>query len=206
MSDEISIRMKDDDGPIPPASLFAPRPDKKGPKTIAILLVMGSILMILVGWGDFKNSMAEDFPEGDLDAILGNYQNQDINITAEEYQDYHDKVRDDGAYSVRGYSLMLGGILVLVGGILLFRLNKLGVKLSLLGSTIGLFGGFGGTWMMTNVSSELLPQEVTTVTELMSYLCGVCMLICVAMSALPILNASARAALNESVELVNEEE
>ena len=60
--------------------------------------------------------------------------------------------------------------------------------------------------MMTNVSSELLPQEVTTVTELMSYLCGVCMLICVAMSALPILNASARAALNESVELVNEEE
>ena len=56
------------------------------------------------------------------------------------------------------------------------------------------------------VSSEMLPQEITTVTELMSYLCGVCMAICVALAALPILNASARAALNEKVTLVNEEE
>ena len=206
MSDDFSIRMNGDDGLAPPASLFAPRPDKKGPKTIAILLVMGSILMILVGWGDFQNSMAEDFPAGDLDAILENYQNQEINITAEEYQEYHDEVRDDGAYSVRGYTLIFGGILVLVGGILLFRLNLLGVKLSLAGSTIGLLGGFGGTWMMVQVSSEMLPQEVTTVTELMSYLCGVCMAICVALAALPILNASARAALSEKVNLVNEEE
>ena len=58
---------------------------------------------------------------------------------------------------------------------------------------------------MAQVSSEMLPQEVTTVTELMSYLCGVCMAVCVALAALPILNASARAALNEKVELVNEE-
>ena len=206
MSDDISIRMNGDDGLAPPASIFAPRPDKKGPKTIAILLIMGSILMILVGWGDFRNSMADDFPDADLDAILENYQNQEINITAEEYQDYHDEVRDDGAYSVRGYTLIFGGILVLVGGVLLFRLNILGVKLSLAGSTIGLLGGFGGTWMMAQVSSEMLPQEVTTVTELMSYLCGVCMAICVAMAALPILNASARAALSDKLQLVNGEE
>ena len=50
MNDDVSIRMKDDDGLAPPASLFAPRPDKKGPKTIAILLIMGSVLMLLVGW------------------------------------------------------------------------------------------------------------------------------------------------------------
>ena len=107
---------------------------------------------------------------------------------------------------MRGYTLIFGGILVLVGGILLFRLNILGVKLSLAGSTIGLLGGFGGTWTMAQVSSEMLPKEVTTVTELMSYLCGVCMAICVAMAALPILNASARAALSGKVQLVNEEE
>ncbi len=206
MKDEISIRMSNEDAIAPPEMLFAPRPDKKGPKTIAIILVMGSILMVLVGWGDFKNSMADDFPDGDLDAILGNYQNQDINVTAEEYQEYHDEVRENGAYSVRGYSLIIGGILVLVGGIMLFRLNKLGVKLSLAGSLIGLAGGFGGTWMMAGVSKDMLPQEVTTVTELMSYLCGVCMAICVALAALPLLNSSARAALNQSVTLVNEEE
>ncbi|GIR67137.1 MAG: hypothetical protein CM15mP71_3630 [Candidatus Poseidoniales archaeon] len=31
---------------------------------------MGAMLMILVGWGDFRNSMADDFPDADLDAIL----------------------------------------------------------------------------------------------------------------------------------------
>ena len=206
MNDDVSIRMKDDDGLAPPASLFAPRPDKKGPKTIAILLIMGSILMLLVGWGDVQNSMAEDFPDADLDAILENYQNQEINITEEEYQKYHDEVRDDGAYSVRGYSLLIGGVLVLSGGFLLFRLNMLGVKLSLAGSSIGLLGGFGGTWMMVQVSDKMLPKEVTTITELMSYLCGVCMLMCVALAFLPLINASARAALNQSVTLVNEEE
>ena len=162
--------------------------------------------MLLIGWGDIQNSMAEDFPDADLDAILGNYQNQDINITEEEYQEYHDDVRYDGAYSVRGYSLMVGGALVLSGGFLLFRLNMLGVKLSLAGSIIGLLGGFGGTWMMVQVSEKMLPEEVTKITELMSYLCGVCMLMCVALAALPLLNASARAALNQNVTLVNEEE
>jgi hypothetical protein len=206
MNDDVSIRMNNEDSLAPPASLFAPRPDKKGPKTISILLIMGSVLMLLIGWGDIQNSMAEDFPDADLDAILGNYQNQDINITEEEYQEYHDDVRDDGAYSVRGYSLMVGGALVLSGGFLLFRLNMLGVKLSLAGSIIGLLGGFGGTWMMVQVSEKMLPEEVTKITELMSYLCGVCMLMCVALAALPILNASARAALNQNVTLVNEEE
>ena len=206
MNDDVSIRMNNEDSLAPPASLFAPRPDKKGPKTISILLIMGSVLMLLIGWGDIQNSMAEDFPDADLDAILGNYQNQDINITEEEYQEYHDDVRDDGAYSVRGYSLMVGGALVLSGGFLLFRLNMLGVKLSLAGSIIGLLGGFGGTWMIVQVSEKMLPEEVTKITELMSYLCGVCMLMCVALAALPLLNASARAALNQNVTLVNEEE
>ena len=92
------------------------------------------------------------------------------------------------------------------GGILLFRLNILGVKLSLAGAIIGLLGGFGGSWMMTQVSAEMLPEQVTVVNELLSYICGVCMAFCVAMAALPILNSSARAALNEKVTLVNEEE
>ena len=206
MNDDVSIRMNNEDSLAPPASLFAPRPDKKGPKTISILLIMGSVLMLLIGWGDIQNSMAEDFPDADLDAILGNYQNQDINITEEEYQEYHDDVRDDGAYSVRGYSLMVGGALVLSGGFLLFRLNMLGVKLSLAGSIIGLLGGFGGTWMMVQVSEKMLPEEVTKITELMSYLCGVCMLMCVALAALPLLNATDMAPMNQNVTLVKEEE
>ena len=206
MTDDFSIRMKDDDGIAPPASIFEPRPDRKGPKTIAILLILGSILMVVIGFGDIQNSMAEDFPDADLEPILENYQNQEIDITEEDYQEYHDEIRDDGAYSVRGYSLMIGGILVLVGGFMLFRLKLLGVKLAITGSLLGLIGGFAGTWMMVDVSGEILPKGVTEITRLMAYMCGVCMAICVALAALPILNSSARMALNEKVTLVNEEE
>ena len=206
MSDDFSIRMSGDDGLAPPASLFSPKPDKKGPKTIAILLILGSILMILIGWGDVQNSMADDFPEADLDPILENYENQKLNITADDYQEYHDEVRDSGAYSVRGYSLLVGGLLVLSGGFMLFRLNILGVKLSILGSVVGLIGGFSGTWMMVGVSEDILPEGVTEITRLMSYMCGLCMSICVAMALLPLLNSSARMALQQKITLVTEEE
>ena len=84
---------------------------------------MGAILMILVGWGDFRNSMADDFPDADLDAILDNYQNQEINITAEEYQDYHDEL--EMMAHILFEPLIFGGILVLIGGILI-QLNLLG--------------------------------------------------------------------------------
>ncbi len=206
MTDDFSIRMKDDDGLAPPASIFAPRPDKKGPKTIAILLIFGSLLMILIGFGDIQNSLAKDFPEADLEPILENYQNQEINITAEDYQEYHDEVRNEGAYSVRGYSLFVGGLLVLVGGFMLFRLKLLGVKLAISGSLIGLIGGFAGTWMMVGVSGEILPKGVTEITRLMAYMCGMCMSICVALAILPIINSSARMALDQKLTLVNEEE
>ena len=206
MTDDFSIRMKDDDGIAPPASIFAPRPDKKGPKTIAILLIFGSLLMIVIGFGDIQNSLAKDFPEADLEPILENYQNQEVNITAEDYQEYHDEVRDEGAYSVRGYSLFVGGLLVLVGGFMLFRLKLLGVTLAISGSLIGLIGGFAGTWMMVGVSGEILPKGVTEITRLMAYMCGMCMAICVALAILPIINSSARMALDQKLTLVNEEE
>ena len=162
--------------------------------------------MILIGWGDVQNSMADDFPEADLDPILENYENQKLNITADDYQEYHDEVRDSGAYSVRGYSLLVGGLLVLSGGFMLFRLNILGVKLSILGSVVGLIGGFSGTWMMVGVSEDILPEGVTEITRLMSYMCGLCMSICVAMALLPLLNSSARMALQQKITLVTEEE
>lgn len=206
MTDDFSIRMKDDDGIAPPASIFAPRPDKKGPKTIAILLIFGSLLMIVIGFGDIQNSMRDDFPE-EGDAMIENFQNNDdVNLTAEDYQEFHDDVRDDGYYSIRGYSLAVGGMLLIIGGVLLFRLNMLGVKLSLAGAMIGLIGGFSSSWMMAQTSAELFPKEAAMVFKIWSYLCGVCMAICVALAALPILNSSARMALNEKVTLVNEEE
>lgn len=178
--------------------LFPTRPDKKGPKTIAIILIMGSILMIMVGFEDIQNSNREDFK--DAKSQIENYQNLEVNITEDEYQDYHDEVRESGAYSVRGYSLLIGGIMVLIGGVLLYTLRSSGAKLSTLGSSIGLVGGFYGSWMMSE-ESKMLPDEVAQTFEFLSYICGTCMLLCFAMSILPLVNASARLALDQKVVL-----
>ena len=206
MTEEVSIRMKDDDGIAPPAFIFAPRPDKKGPKTIAILLIMGSLIMISVGWGDIQNSMRDDFPEEGND-IISNFDNNDeVNVTIEEYQEFHDEIRDNGYYTIRGYSLTIGGGLLIVGGVMLFRLNAVGAKLSITGAIIGLIGGLSSSWLMAQTSMDIFQEEVAMIFKVWSYLCGCCMVICLAMAALPVLNASARAALSPNVVLVNEEE
>ena len=67
MSKDFSIRMSDDDGMAPPASLFAPRPDKKGPKTIAVLLVLGSLLMGFTALGDIQLSLSDELSQEELD-------------------------------------------------------------------------------------------------------------------------------------------
>ena len=206
MTEEVSIRMNDDDGLAPPAFIFAPRPDKKGPKTIAILLIMGSLIMISVGWGDIQNSMRDDFPEEGND-IISNFDNNDeVNVTIEEYQEFHDEIRDNGYYTIRGYSLTIGGGLLIVGGVMLFRLNVIGAKLSITGAIIGLIGGLSSSWLMAQTSTDIFQEEVAMIFKVWSYLCGFCMVICLAMAALPVLNASARAALSPSVVLLNEEE
>ena len=56
---------------------------------------MGSILMIMVGFEDIQNSNREDFK--DAKSQIENYQNLEVNITEDEYQDYHDEVRESGA-------------------------------------------------------------------------------------------------------------
>ena len=202
MSDEFSIRMDNDNGIAPPMEALQPRPDEKGPKTVAVVLIMGAILMVLVGWGDIKNSTADEYP--DAAAVIEGYQNDNLSI--EDYQDYHDLVKKDGAYSIRGYSLLLGGTAVIVGAIMLFQLKLTGVKISLAGSIIGLIGGVTGSWRMATISNDVLPEQVTYINELMSYVCGICMMMCVALAALPILNAASRAALEPNLSLIVEEE
>ena len=207
MSEEFSIRMGDADSLAPPASLFAPKPDKKGPKTIAILLIMGSLLMGFTAVGDFKLSQADDLSQEELDTLLTNVRtNNGDNITDEEYQGYHDEVRDSGAYTIRGGSVMIGAILILVGGIMLFRLKSMGPKIALTGSIIAALGGLYANLEIHSFSKELLPPSLILANKILGYLCGFCMVICGSLAALPLMNASAKAALGQKVTLVTEEE
>lgn len=207
MSEEFSIRMKEEEGLAPPASLFAPRPDKKGPKTIAILLIIGSLLMGATAIGDFQSSQADDLPQEELDRLLTNVRTSNgENITDAEYQDYHDEVRDSGAYTIRGGSVMVGAILILVGGIMLFRLKSMGPKLVIAGSIIAALGGGYANLEIHSLSKEMLPPSLILANKILGYLCGFCMVICGSLAILPLFNSSARAALDQKVTLVTEEE
>lgn len=205
MSD-FSIRMKNEEGLAPPAALFATRPDRKGPKTIAILLILGAALMGVTSFGDIQMSFSEDLSQNELDTLLTNVRDNGENITDDEYQDYHDEVRDDGAYSLRGWSVMVGAILILLGGVLLFALNINGPKFALAGSVIAATGGLYANWIIYNLSEDMLPPALILVNKILAYLCGFCMVICGCMAALPLFNASARMALMPKITLVNEEE
>ena len=207
MSEDFSIRMKDDDGLAPPASLFAPRPDKKGPKTIAVLLIMGSLLMGFTAYGDLTLAQADDLSQEELDTLLTNVRNSNgENITDDEYQNYHDEVRDSGAYSIRGSSVMVGALLILVGGIMLFRLKSLGPKIALGGAIIATLGGVYANLEIYSLSKELLPPSLILANKILGYLCGFCMVICGSLAILPLFNSSAKAALDQKVTLVTEEE
>ena len=129
-----------------------------------------------------------------------------MNVTVEEYQIYHDELKKDGAYTVRGISFSAGGLLVLVGSILLYKLKSIGAKLSVSGAIIGLGGGYYGTRMMSKVAEDFLPEEMVLITELWSYIAATCMTICLALAVLPLINSSARLALDQKVTLVIEEE
>ena len=207
LSDDFSIRMSSADSLAPPADLFATRPDRKGPKTIGLLLVVGSIMMILAAYGDISLANTDQLSQEELDALLTNVREaNNQNITDEEYQEFHDEARDSGAYSLRGWSVLVGGLAVAVGGIQIFRLKSIGVKLALGGATIAAIGGVYANYMIYNISVDMLPDALILANKISGYLCGICMVVCAATSALPILNASARAALDQKVELFVEDE
>ena len=209
MSKDFSIRMSEDDGIAPPASLFAPRPDKKGPKTIAILLIIGALMMGATAIGDFQSSQAGDLPQEAVDDVLTNVRTSNgENITDAEYQDYHDEVRESGAYTIRGGSVMAGAILIFVGGIMLFRLKSMGPKLVITGSIIAAIGGAYANLEIVSLSKEMLPPSLILAHKIFGYLCGVCMVTCIGLAGLPLLNARARLALypNPKVVLASEQE
>ena len=194
MSD-FSIRMKNEEGLAPPAALFAPRPDRKGPKTIAILLILGALTMGWTSYGYIQLSFADDISQNELDEILTAIRDSGENVTDEEYQGFHDDARDGGAYALRGWSVMVGSILIVLGGVLLFKLNINGPKFALLGSGIAAIGGVYSYWMTYQLSEDMLPPALILVEKIFAYLCGFCMGICGCMAALPLFNASARMAL-----------
>ena len=215
MSEElgISIMMGKEDsipkGPQYPSDILAVRADKKGPKTVAILLMIGAVLIAMQAYDDWQFNSAQDLSDSYVEDTLITLNSQGGGeLSVDDYQNFHDAARDSGGYLIRAIGLGLAAIVILIGAPLLFKLNPLGAKLSIAGATIGFLGGVAGSYQLNQAAIETLHGPLSLTYEIMMYLCGVCMAACVALAVMPLFNVAARMALygEDKVFLVQEEE
>lgn len=193
---DFSIRMdKEDSVPEEEDFDFAIKPDTKGPKTVAVLMLLGGILLLLLAYGDFQLSQKEDLTQAEIDIVLETpNSNVDTEITSEDYQEFHDSARQ--GYLIRAAGLAISGLLIVIGSPYLFMLNKKGALLGIEGAGIGLVTGVLGSVLINNSAEQYLSGALLLTYRILMYLCGVCMLVCGALTSLPLLNARARMALN----------
>ena len=122
-----SMRM-DDDAAVPaaPVDMFAVRPDRKGPKSVAVLMFLGALLLAFQAYGDYQLHSAEDLSEEEINTLLQTPNSQagdGDEVTVEQYQAFHEDARESGGYLVRAVGLGIGVSLMFIGSILLFQLK-----------------------------------------------------------------------------------
>ena len=173
------------------------KPDRKGPKTIAVMIFIGGLLILFQAYSDFTANRLEDVPDSEVERLLETPNSQsETPITPEQYQQFHDDARDSGGYLIRSIGLFISGGLVLFGSVNLFRLLSSGPKIATLGAGIGFASGLYGSHLIRVASADNLGGALLLTYEIFTYLCGTCMFLCGAFSALPLINARARAALD----------
>ena len=196
---DFSIIMDEEEASVP-ADVWGEipiKPDRRGPKTIAILIFFGGLMILFQAYTDYTTHGLEDIPDSEVERLLETPNSQsDTPITPEEYQQFHDDARNSGGYQIRAVGLFISGILVTFGSINLFRLNSSGPKTATLGAGIGFISGLYGSHLIRVASDENLGGALLLTYEIFTYLCGTCMFLCGAFSALPLINARARAALD----------
>ena len=170
-------------------------PDTKGPKSVAVLMFFGGLLLILLAFGDFQLSQQDDLTDAEIEIILETPNaDLDTDISNDDYQKFHDSARQ--GYLIRAAGLAISGSLIVLGAPFLYSLNKKGAYLGIEGAAIGLVTGVIGSMMINEAAVEYLSGPLLLTYKLLTYSCGICMLICGAMTSLPLVNARARMALN----------
>jgi len=189
------------------ADMFAIRPDHKGPKTVAILLIIFSIFLGFVAKADLDLAGTEQVSDAYMEQILETPNQQGDNVSFEEYQSYHQEVNDNNGYLIRGVSLAIGSVAGIVGGALLYRMKPFGGKLALVGAVISFVGGIVGNMIFYDAAQLHLRGTIQNNAEYFGYACGICTFFVAALALLPLINARARLAFAEvnKVELLQEE-
>ena len=182
--------------------MFAIRPDHKGPKTVAIILIVCSLFFALVAKADIDLANQEEVSDEFMAEILETPNQQGDNISFDAYQSYHKEVNENNGYLIRGASLAIGSAAGLIGGILLFRMKPLGGKIALSGALLSFFGGIVGNMVFHDAAKNHLNGTIQANAEYSGYACGICTFFFAALALLPLINARARLAFQEANKVV----
>ncbi len=173
-----------------------PRPDRRGPRSIAVLLALGAVLLGLAGLDALQHHALEDLPAGQVEMTIETPNlNDDVEVTPEQYQAFHDEARDSGAYAWRGWSLVAGMSLVVIGSVGLYALKPWGARLSCLGAVVGLVGGSIGGFRFQAAAEATMEGMLVDTQTYLALACSVMTGLCLAMAAMPLFNHRARLAL-----------
>tara|TARA_B100001996_G_scaffold28055_1_gene21473 strand:+ start:560 stop:1153 length:594 start_codon:yes stop_codon:yes gene_type:complete len=188
--------------------MFAIRPDRKGPKTIAILLMLGALFFGVLAYTDISNANSEELSQAQIETLINVPNQQGENLSIEQYQDFHKEINESDGYLIRGTALGMSSIFVFIGSIFLFTMKPIGGKIAIGGAGISFVGGIYGCMIIYDAAKEHLLESMLVQThEITGYLCGVCSFLCGAMALLPLINTRAKLAFIEanSVKLVQDE-
>lgn len=190
------------------SDMFAIRPDRKGPKTVAVLLLLGALFFAILAYTDITNANSEELSQAQIETLINVPNQQGENLSIEQYQAFHKEINESDGYKIRGTALGIGSILIFTGSILLFGMKPVGGKLAISGAGISFIGGVYGCMIIYDAAKEHLLESMLVQThEITGYLCGVCTFLCGALALLPLINARAKLAFNEanSVKLIQDE-
>ena len=203
MGDLGSMRIENES---PQPSLVAPvipvRPNSTIPVLMGLLLVLGGILVMIMGYSDISRQGEPNLPGSEVKQLEQGF-SQSSNITGEDIQDLHDELRHAKYYWYLGSGFMFGGLLMLFGGVQLLRRRSIGAKLGVGGNTIVIIAALISYGISSGPTNELGPVVSITYTGL-AFVYGICSLCCGIFAAFPLLHASGRAALDSHLQIPQE--
>ena len=174
---------------------FEVRPDRSGPRNLAVLLMLGALVVLWMGYADLQAHRI-GLSDDQVSTLIATPNAQGGEpTTLEDFRTFENDARDQGAFLTLAVSLLTSGAMVLIGSALLFRLRRVGAYLCTAGAAIGLLGGVVGSIMIRGTAQDHLGDALAFTYEAWVYLCGAMMGLCLAMAALPLLNLRARMAL-----------
>ena len=74
--------------------MFAIRPDRKGPKTVAVLLLFGALFFAILAYTDLTNANSEELSQAQIETLINVPNQQGENLSVEQYQDFHKEINE----------------------------------------------------------------------------------------------------------------